>query len=174
MDIKKRLIVDMDGVLADIYEQLIDVEFEETGTKIDRKETLGKTEIEAFPNCLKHVRQKGFFRNAPVMPSAINVLKKLNEHYEVFIVSSATEYPNSLEEKYYWLEEHFPFISWKQLVLCGTKIVIKGDIMIDDHFKNLDFFDGKTILFTQPHNHEKNENSHERMNGWDEISTFLL
>ncbi len=174
MDIKKRLIVDMDGVLADIYEQLIKREFEETGTKINRNETLGKTEIEAFPNCLKHVRQRGFFRNAPVMPSAINVLRKLNEHYEVFIVSSATEYPNSLEEKYYWLEEHFPFISWKQLVLCGTKIVIKGDIMIDDHFKNLDFFDGKTILFTQPHNHEKNDNSHERMHGWDEISTFLL
>lgn len=164
----------MDGVLADIYEQLIKREFEETGTKISRKETLGKAEVEAFPNCLKHVNQKGFFRNAPVMPSAIDVLKKLNAHYEVFIVSSATEYPNSLQEKYYWLEEHFPFISWKQLVLCGTKTVIKGDIMIDDHFKNLDFFEGKTILFSQPHNHDKNENSHLRMHGWEEISTFLL
>jgi len=121
MGIKKRLIVDMDGVLADIYEQLIKVEFEETGTKINRKDTLGKTEIEAFPNCLKHVRQKGFFRNSPVMPFAINVLKKLNEHYEVFIVSSATEYPNSLEEKYYWLEEYFPFISWKHWSYVGLK-----------------------------------------------------
>ena len=171
---KKRLIVDMDGVLADIYEQLIKLEFEESGTKIDRKETLGKTEPEAFPNCLKHVNQKGFFRNAPVMPLAIDVLKKLNENYEVFIVSSATEFPNSLKEKYYWLEQYFPFISWKQLVLCGTKTVIKGDIMIDDHFKNLDFFEGKTILFSQPHNYGKNDNSHIRINGWDEIATMLL
>ena len=68
----------------------------------------------------------------------------------------------------------FRSVLQRSLVLCGTKTVVKGDIMIDDHFKNLDFFDGKTILFTQPHNYGKNENAHERMNGWDEISTFLL
>ena len=171
---KKSLIVDMDGVLADIYKQLIKLEFEESGLLIDVNDTIGKTENDAFPNCQKHVRQKGFFRNAPIMPSAIETLKQLNEFYEVFIVSSATVYPHSLKEKYYWMEEHFPFISWKQLVLCGTKTCIKGDIMIDDHFKNLDFFDGKTILFTQPHNSGKNEKTHERINGWNEVYSLLL
>ncbi|MGI9532486.1 5' nucleotidase, NT5C type [Lutimonas sp.] len=170
---KKSLIVDMDGVLADIYKQLIKLEFEESGTRITVEETMGKTENDAFPNCQKLVKERGFFRNAPVMPGAIEVLKKLNEHYQLFVVSSAMEYPNSLEEKYYWMQEYFPFISWKQLVLCGTKTCVKGDIMIDDHFKNLDYFEGKTILFTQPHNSAKDENSHQRVHGWNDILKLL-
>lgn len=164
----------MDGVLADVYEQFIAYEFEETGRKILRNETMGLAEWEAFPNGKKHVRQKGFFRNVPVVPSAIEIVKQLNERYEVFIVSSAMEFPNSLEEKYFWMEEHFPFISWKQLVLCGSKTVVKGDFMIDDHFKNLDYFQGKTFLFTQPHNHGLNEKSHHRINSWNEAAGVLL
>lgn len=164
----------MDGVLADVYEQFIRLEYETTGTRINRAEITGIPEDKAFPSCHKLVRQKGFFREAPVMPLAIETLEQLNKRYELFIVSSAMEFPNSLEEKYYWLEEHFPFISWKQLVLCGSKIVVKGDIMIDDHFKNLDYFTGQTILFTQPHNDGQDAKSHQRVNGWRDIAGILL
>ena len=164
----------MDGVLADIYSQYITEEFKETGNKINLKETWGKSEVEAFPNSPKHLRMKGFFRNAAVIPGAVEVLEKLGERFEIFIVSSATQFPNSLGEKYYWLEEHFPFISWQQLVLCGSKSVIKGDVMIDDHFKNLDVFEGRTLLFTQPHNYGENGHMHERVGGWSEISNLLL
>ncbi|HEX5171787.1 MAG TPA: 5'(3')-deoxyribonucleotidase [Cyclobacteriaceae bacterium] len=171
---EKRLIVDMDGVLADVYEQFIRYELEETGRKISLGETLGLSESEAFLNGRKHVRLKGFFRNAPVIPSAVEVLERLNQKYEVFIVSSATEFPNSLEEKYYWMEEHFPFVSWQQLVFCGSKAIVKGDFMIDDHFKNLDRFEGKTFLFTQPHNVGHSERSHHRVNSWIDIAGILL
>ncbi len=174
MEPKKTLLVDMDGVLADVYKQLIKLEFEASGTRITMEETMGLTENDAFPNCQKLVKQRGFFRDAPVMPGAVEVMEKLNQHYELFVVSSAMEYPNSLQEKYYWMEEFFPFISWKQLVLCGTKTCIKGDIMIDDHFKNLDFFEGRTLLFSQPHNAVQNDSSHERMDGWKEVAAVLL
>jgi 5'(3')-deoxyribonucleotidase len=174
MDIKKRILVDMDGVLSNIYEQFKRYELEDTGTLIERSETLGKTEQEAFVNSLKYVIKKGFWRTIPVMPNAIDTLRILNEKYEVFIISSALEFPNSLEEKYYWMEEHFPFITWKQLVLCGSKVMAKGDIMIDDHFKNLDYFDGRALLFSQPHNFGKENRGHERVEGWVEISKILL
>lgn len=164
----------MDGVLADIYSQYIKEELQETGNKIDLQDTWGISEVEAFPNSRKHLLMKGFFRNSPVIPGAVEVLEKLGKKFEIFIVSSATQFPNSLGEKYYWLEEHFPFISWQQIVLCGSKRVIQGDIMIDDHFKNLDVFEGRTILFTQPHNFNENGHKHERVNGWGEISNLLL
>lgn len=174
MDSKKRILVDMDGVLSNIYAQFSKYELEQTGTLINPNDTRGMTEQEGFVNSLEHVVQKGFWRTIPVMPNAIEALKKLNDKYEIFIVSSAMEYPNSLEEKYYWMEEHFPFISWRQLVLCGSKIMAKGDIMIDDHFKNLDYFEGRTVLFTQPHNFGNDNHSHERVAGWDEILEKLL
>jgi 5'(3')-deoxyribonucleotidase len=46
--------------------------------------------------------------------------------------------------------------------------------MIDDHFKNLDHFPGKTILFTQAHNILKDAGRHQRVNNWNEIEKILL
>lgn len=171
---RKRLLVDMDGVLADIYQQAINFEFAESGVRINLAEVNGKDEIVAFPNAARHVRQAGFFRSAPVVEGAVETMSKLMEIYEIFIVSAAMQFPNSLEEKYYWLEEHFPFISWNNIVLCGSKIVVHGDILIDDHFKNLDPFESRTLLYTQPHNKFSPENGHERVNNWEDVARLLL
>lgn len=174
MEKRKTLIIDMDGVLADVYQQFIAFEEKESGIKINPASLIGKEEYEAFPNGRKHVNTKGFFRNAPVMNGAFEALKALNENYKVFIVSAAMEFPNSLPEKYEWLAEHFPFITWQQVVFCGSKTVIQGDIMIDDHFKNLDNFKGQTVLFTQPHNDGHDNRGHTRVNNWTDVCTLLL
>jgi 5'-nucleotidase len=171
---KKRLIIDMDGVLADVYQQFITMEEVESGRNINIKYLKGKEEYQAFPNGRKHVNSKGFFRNAPLMENAINTLKSLNEKHDVFIVSAAMEFPGSLVEKHEWLAEHFPFITWQQIVFCGSKTVIQGDIMIDDHFKNLDNFQGQTILFTQPHNDGHDDRGHTRVADWNDIKKLLL
>ncbi|EON78110.1 Putative 5'(3')-deoxyribonucleotidase [Lunatimonas lonarensis] len=167
--------IDMDGVLADVYAQFYDMHLAETGEEIPQTSMQGVTEHAAFPLLEKHVRTAGFFRNAKVMPSAISVVERLNQRYEVFIVSAAMEYPNSLLEKYEWLQEHFPFITWKQIILCGSKSPIATDIMIDDHFKNLNVFRGsKSYLFTQPHNIFADPGRHLRVNDWDELASYLL
>ncbi|MDC8004105.1 5'(3')-deoxyribonucleotidase [Aureisphaera galaxeae] len=170
---KQRLLIDMDGVMADIYQQAINFEFAESGRLIQLEEVNGKDEIVAFPNAKRHVREKGFFREAPVIPDAQEVVKALYDSYDIFIVSAAMEFPNSLEEKYYWLEEHFPFISWRNIILCGSKVPVQGDILIDDHYKNLDPFKNRSLLFTQPHN-INDDRGHERVNNWKEIAELLL
>ena len=61
------------------------------------------------------------------------------------------------------------------MVFCGSKEIVRAEIMIDDHFKNLDFFAGHTsILFTQPHNAHADNGRHKRVNNWEEIKTMLL
>lgn len=169
----KQVLVDMDGVLADVYSQFSRLELGETGTVIDIESLYGKLESEAFPNYEKHVRSTNFFRTAPVIPDSVGGLKYLNEKYNVLIVSSATEFPDSLKEKVEWLNEHFPFIKWQQIILCGTKNSIKGDIMIDDHPKNLDYFEGEKILFSQPHNMYMVKDDCTRVNTWQEIINIL-
>lgn len=171
---KERLIVDMDGVLADTYQQYIITELKESGVEIKYDETLGLLEEEAFPNCIKHLETRGFFRTIPVMKNAQDTLRRLNEKFEVFVVSAATEFPFSLEEKYFWLEENFPFLTWEQFVFCGDNKVVKGDIMIDDFIQNLDSFQGRTILFSQPHNCNLNEHLHERVENWKDLENLLL
>ena len=170
----KTISVDMDGVLADVYSQFIKMHAAESGQTLLMEDLYGLAEFDAFKNGPKHVRTDDFFRSAPVMAGSQEVLKKLNGQYKIFIVSSATEFPKSLTEKQSWLNEHFPFITWQQMVFCGSKEIIKADIMIDDHFKNLDHFDGETILFSQPHNKLNNNHKHRRVDSWNEIEKILL
>ena len=170
----KRIAVDMDGVLADVVEQFIAYHERDFGKKLGREELAGISEREAFPRVRTYVYEKGFFRNAPVVPGSQDILARLNSKQEVFIVSAATEFPQSLPEKQEWLNEHFPFIQWQQMVFCGLKTIIDADIMIDDHFKNLDHFKGKTLLFSQPHNLLQDPGRHQRVHSWQEIGDLLL
>lgn len=169
----KQVLVDMDGVLADVYSHFIQYELAQTGGLLNLEDLYGKKENEAFPNFKTHVQSSGFFRTAPIMPNSVEGLKYLNDKYKVLIVSSATEFPNSLKDKLEWLNEFFPFISWTQMIFCGSKSSITGDVMIDDHPKNLDHFNGDRILFSQPHNMYINDHSYTRVNSWSDIIKIL-
>ncbi|MGL5957580.1 MAG: 5' nucleotidase, NT5C type [Phocaeicola sp.] len=170
---KKKILVDMDGVLADVYAKVIEMQYTQRGIHMTEEQLNGIEEREACPDIVEIVSSKGFFRNPPVMDGAIEGLKYLNDKYDVLIVSSATEFPGCLDDKQAWLMEHFPFISWRQMIFCGVKSGIKGDIMLDDHPKNLDFFDGVRYLFTQPHNYFLKNESYHRVNSWSEIMNCL-
>ena len=170
----KRISVDMDGVIANVYSQFITMHAAEFGKVLSAEDVAGKTEEAAFENARKYVTTPGFFSTAPVMKDAAEVMLKLNEQYKLFIVSAAMEFPTSLIEKQAWLNQHFPYIGWQQMVFCGSKEIIKADIMIDDHFKNLNYFTGETILFTQPHNKLADSLHHKRVDTWREIEKLLL
>ena len=120
----------------------------------------------------KEMMNAAGFRRLPVMKDAVEVLGKMNQQYEIFIVSAATEFPNSLKDKLEWLNEHFPFFSWRQLVLCGDKRMVSGDYMIDDHVRNLQHFSGKKYLFTSPHNLDVT--GFPRINNWKEASEIFI
>lgn len=168
---KKQVLVDMDGVLADVYAQFISYEYKNTGHLWQMHELNGKSE-KCFPSFERYLRMPGFFRTAPLMPDSVDGLRFLNEHFRVLVVSSATEFPQSLTEKQAWLNEHFPFITWQQMIFCGSKDSIQGDIMIDDHPKNLRHFTGKRIMFPQPHNTPLQVENCIRVSGWKEIMSL--
>jgi len=171
----KRLIVDMDDVLADATGRLIDLYEKEFGVRITRESMNHKEDRERFPDneaALRFVFQKGFFKAMDVNEHSQEVMKKLNEKYEVFVVSSAMEFPNSLSEKLEWLNEHFPFLHWKQFVFCGRKSIVHGDFMIDDLPHNLDSFNGEKLLYSAPHNLQYNHLR--RVHGWKGVGEILL
>ncbi|TLV00828.1 5' nucleotidase, NT5C type [Dyadobacter luticola] len=171
---RKSIAVDMDNVIADIETNWIGLYNAEFGVRIRKEDLRGKPEDDAFPDPLAArslIFKPGFFRNAPVIPGAQEALIKLQQNFDVFIVSAAMEFPNSLPEKYEWLAEHFPSIHWKNIVFCGDKRVINTDYLIDDHLKNLDFCQGTPILFTAGHN--VNVDRHTRVNNWQEALALL-
>jgi 5'(3')-deoxyribonucleotidase len=164
----------MDGVLADVYPRFFELYEQETGNKKTIGEILGLKEGEAFPELYRWVETPGFFRTIPVMADSQRVLKLLNKTYEILVISMATEFPVSLTDKQMWINDHFPFISWRQVIFCGNKSLIPADLMIDDHFKNLDHFKGETIMFSQPHNINNIDHQHKIVSSWSQIEKLLL
>lgn len=166
----------MDDVMADATGQFIHYYEQEFGTRIERSVLNGKEEGEGFPENHAVLREFpyriNFFRTMKVNENSQEVMEKLNRKYELFIVSAAMEFPQSLPEKLAWLNEHFPFLTWKQFVFCGSKAVVHGDFMIDDLPHNLEKFNGEKFIFTAPHNTHLNQ--FHRLNNWKEVGERLL
>ena len=170
----KSIAIDMDNLIADVESQYIDWYERDYGVRIDRQQLLGKPELDAFPDktaVRKFLFTPGFFRTVRVIPGAKEAVQQLMQQYRVYIVSAAMEFPQSLPEKYQWLQEHFPFITWRHIIFCGDKSIIGTDYMIDDHVKNLDYCSGKGLLFSAAHN--CNINHHVRLNNWQEVLAWF-
>ena len=170
---RKTIAIDMDGVIADTTTHFIYWYEKESGIRVERSVFDGIPESEALPDgaVRKFVYSPTFFRTLPVMPGAQEAVKNLSENFDVYIVSAAMEFPQSLFEKHEWLQEHFPFISWKNIIFCGDKSIIGTDYMIDDHVRNLDCCQGKTLMFHAGHNIHVDH--HRRVNNWPEILEIM-
>ncbi|GAB4247762.1 MAG: 5'-3'-deoxyribonucleotidase [Saprospiraceae bacterium] len=170
---KPRIALDMDEVLADVVPKFLDFYERDFGRRPKKEEWWGK-KIYQLPNA-SHIRgylhEPGFFADLPVMEGSVEIVQWLCRYFDVFAVTAATEFPNSLRDKYDWLEKHFPFIGWKKLVLCGDKSIICADYMIDDHAYNLERFKGVPLLYTSSHNVD--ETRFTRLNNWAEVRAFF-
>lgn len=170
---KKRIAIDMDEVIADVYHKFLELYERDFGYR-PKKETYWGKKIYSTPKA-KHIRDylhdKGFFADLPVMKDSQEVIQELQQKYDIYLVTAAMEFRNSFEDKFDWVREHFPFIHWKNIVFCGDKSLIKTDYMIDDHVSNLETFEGKGLLYTSTHN--IHETRFTRVNDWQEVRAFF-
>ncbi|MXV49830.1 5'(3')-deoxyribonucleotidase [Pedobacter sp. HMF7647] len=166
----------MDEVIADVIPKFLKLYNRDFGTALDIEQTPGKEVFELIPEDVnrkwyEYINEPGFFRDLEPIADSREVVKKLHEKYDLYIVSAAMEFRNSLQDKYDWLRDHFPFIDWKHIIFCGNKIV-NVDILIDDRIRNFVDFDGRKLLFSSPHNLLITE--YERVNNWKEVAEKLL
>jgi 5'-nucleotidase len=172
----KRLIVDMDDVIADATGQFINFYEKEFGVRVSRESLNHQEEGLGFPGHHDVIMQfpfrATFFQTMVPHEGSQEILEQLNKKYELFIVSAAMEFPQSLSEKLKWLAEHFSFLTWRQIVFCGSKAVVHGDYMIDDLPYNLETFKGEKFIFSAPHN--LHITGFQRLNNWKEAGERFL
>jgi 5'(3')-deoxyribonucleotidase len=172
-----RIAVDMDEVIADYFGEQVARYQSWSGVVVDVLATEGKRLRECVPAEHREFvrrlpRTPGFFANLRMIEGSRNALELLSQHARIYIVSAATEYPNSLCEKFDWLAANFPFIDWRQIVLCGDKSIVRAEYMIDDNIYHLRRFEGEKILFDSPHNRKVPDAVH-RVRNWDEVLSFF-
>ncbi|MDN3586681.1 5'(3')-deoxyribonucleotidase [Pedobacter aquatilis] len=171
-----RIAIDMDEVIADVIPKFIQLYNRDFGVPLDLEIEPGNEVFMQIPQDVnqkwfEYINEPGFFRDLAVIPDSQEVIRALQEKYDVYIVSAAMEFRNSLVDKYDWLAEHFPFMDWQHIMFCGNKIV-EVDVLIDDRIKNFVNFKGRPLLYTSPHNLLITE--YERVNNWQDVAKLLL
>jgi len=189
--VKKVLLCDMDDVMVNCA-MLVRIN-EHLGTAYqDQDETIpyyrqeiildgterNKFFTDIFPNMY-------YYKDVAIKENAREILQKLNEKYELYIVTDFCIPGHSylgakiIPDKFKILTSEFPFLQPEQFVFIRSKKLLTGDIMIDDKVSNLSPHVSQKLLFTAWHN--KNISDAElfkqgitRVNNWSDIASKLL
>jgi 5'(3')-deoxyribonucleotidase len=166
-----RIAIDMDEVIADPISKFIQLYNRDFGVPLDLTLEPGKEVYQHVPadvnrKWYEYINEKGFFRDLAVIPGSIAAIQELQKNHDVYIATAAMEFRNSLEDKFDWLQDHFPFIPWTNIIFCGNK-VLDVDVLIDDRIKNFSDFKGRPLLFSSPHNLLVTE--YERVDTWEQV-----
>ena len=145
---KKRLYFDMDGVIVD-FASALQLQSEET-----LKEYEGR--LDEIP---------GLFSQMKPMPGALEAVRRLNETYDCYILSTAPwNNPSAWSDKVAWITEHLDDVFHKKMIITHCKHLCKGNYLIDDRDKHgASEFEGEWIHFGS-----------ERFPNWGTVLEYLL
>lgn len=93
-----------------------------------------------------------FWKTVEPKDEAVKYVKQLiDDGFNVYLCTT-TDYRNVKPKYEYIILKHFPFISWRQVIVAGRKQMIKADFLIDDGVHNHEGGDYIKILVSAPHN----------------------
>ena len=149
---KKRIFLDMDGVLADFDRAVRE---------------LPEDIFNEYAH--KHDEIPGFFKTFKSIPGSENAVWTLNEHFDLFILSTPSwGNASSLGDKIEWIknlyggEQGSPF--YKKVVLTHRKDLLIGDYLVDDRPVNgAKYFTGEFIHFGS-----------EGFETWNEVLLYII
>ncbi|WP_373739545.1 5' nucleotidase, NT5C type [Jeotgalibaca porci] len=178
MSDKISIAIDMDDVLAGTTEKMVLAynTLKKTNYIPDDLLTLDLEAVfdeTTMMQMFNEINSPGFTRDLVVKENAIEVVKELNDVYDVYIATAAMEIPGSFQDKFEWLQENFPFLDVNHYIYCGNKKVVRSDYLIDDNVKQLHQFRGTGILYTAHFNH-KIEAPFTRIDSWTEAHGHFI
>ena len=174
---KERIAIDMDEVMTDSIGRFIELYQQEFNEDLSALRKPGNTLRNTVPpdrleKVLRYPHQKGFFKDLPIKDGCQDVIRQLQEKYEIYVVTAAMEFELCFTDKFDWLKQHLPFIPWTHLVFCGDKSIIGTEYLIDDAERNLKTFTGTPLVFTAPHNAHLQE--YTRFDNWQDVADYFL
>ena len=185
---KKRLMIDMDDVICNggflyLVNKFTNKEYTlDDFEKYYMQDIIPETKHDEW---ITFFADNSMYERACFIGSAFDTIKKLNEKYEIFIVT-AYIIKNGihisggvLRDKFNWLQKNLPFINPSNYVFTDNKTVIDCDIRIDDKLSNLTGNAEIKLLFTAYHNkkltnEELAKENIKRIHSWEEIAEILL
>ncbi len=140
------------------------------GVLVDFQSGIDKLSEEVKQEYADHLDDvPGIFSLMDPMPGAIEAVKKLSEHHDLYVLSTAPwKNPSAWSDKALWIQRYFgaepDSIFYKRLIISHHKDLNRGDFLIDDRPKHgAENFDGEWIQFGS-----------ESYPDWDAVCDYLL
>ena len=141
---KKRVYVDIDGVLGNYWKRFYELQ----------------NDYIRLPQSTY-----GFYTSLELIEGAIEGFNWLKEHFDVHILTKPSV-KNKLcyTEKSVWVENNFGFEMLEKLHISYDKTLFKGDFLIDDHHQEggEGIFEGEEILFGS-----------DKFKNWESVINYL-
>jgi 5'-nucleotidase len=130
---QKRLYIDMDNVVVDFASAF---------------EHYTQEFLDAYP---EKDEIEGIFSNMKPVQGAVEAIEKLYCYFDIYFLSTAPfANPSAWSDKVKWIQQYFPIVGYKRLILSHHKNLNKGDYLIDDRTRNgVLSFEGTHIHFTE-------------------------
>lgn len=177
---KCRVLVDMDGVCANLDQHLVNIMRER---KIDGWQTIeNRKEFEYNDIVDKSAKlimaEKGFYQGLPIMEGCVTALQDMQKSdlFDIFFCTSPLkQYHYCVTEKYAFVEKHFGADWTRKIIITKDKTVVAADYLIDDKPEQTGVDSCPTwkhVLFDQSYNrHLVNK---PRLCAWSEWKTVLV
>jgi len=193
--VKKKILLDVDEVICfSGYLEAINI-FMGTNYKIDDFTEYYLDNV-AIPtnkkdDFINFLHNYNLYSHDKLLPNCYEVLSKLNDYYDIYILSSCVDPTNIkgcgrvFKDKYDFLIRKLPFLDPNKFIFSGVKNIYKADIIIDDRLSNLNNNDIPIkILFPSYHNKDISKDDLDKLNiiragsswkdGWMELENLLI
>lgn len=168
-----KLLLDMDGVMADFMGHIYETVRIETG----RSYCHADTKDYWFNDCpdkalfLDIMNREGTYRHLGVISGAREAINRLRGLYDVQVVTAPPKTSKTAEdEKREWLAEHFDSDFAEEAIVTRDKHLVIGRILLEDNpfiDRNANW---RPVMFDQAWNREATDLP--RMYGWHDLSVL--
>lgn len=162
-----RLLLDVDGTIADFMGSVYRTIEAETGDKLIHADTVdywfGDTEHK--PLILDIMHREGTYRHLDVITGAVGAVNRLREQYDVVVCTQPAQSKTCETEKREWLAEHFDKDFSESAIVTRDKSKVLGKAIIEDNpYIDVPY---EVIMFDQAWN--RNRIGKYRMFGWHDL-----
>ncbi|MEK6858591.1 MAG: 5'-3'-deoxyribonucleotidase [Nanoarchaeota archaeon] len=158
-----RILVDMDGVVADFERGFLD-SYRNAHPNSPFISLVDRTSFYIKDQYTKELRglvegvynTPGFYRNLPLIEGSVDALREmvLGGHTVYICTTPLFSNPTCLQDKFDWMLEHFGKDLTKKMIITEDKTIIHADILIDDRpeLTGVQAPSWEHVLYTQPYN----------------------
>lgn len=177
-----KLLIDVDDVLIDTLGSWVDTLNFRHNLSVKMSD-IGTWDVAPFFQTLKPeevyspLYEPDFWRYVKPKPGAVEYISRLVSEGYIIKLVTATDFRIAGFKFENAIYPHFKIITPRDIIISFDKGDVKGDLIVDDCFRNVVAVDSHCdrLLFDAPHNSSINECAFgiTRVRNWEEIYTYI-